>query len=649
MVRTVFIHNAGAFIGSHLVERFASLNKALADEEGEAAERWELIGTLRDGERKPRALDRVVGRDPEALSRAFEQAELTVLDCLNEPELAEAQLAAIPASIDAPKTLIGLSSVLSWSRTSVEEGEEGVPPAPLTEDEYKRRRPQVNFKELLALEKLVTKSNREGLLRTHVVAAGVTYGGEEDVLHPLFKSAWLSNPLPLLSLSDGSNVLPTIHVEDLCSVVEKLLDNESKPYLLAVDAGQQQEEPQTLRAITAKLSAELGVGEVTQPNQEEVFTTKDHEFLQLGIRLEPAAIDELGFEWHMKEGLLANMGKVVQEYRDARKLNALRVIVHGNDDLAIHALTQAVAAEYKLPHLQASVAVASAAEGDDELAAEIRAAGATVSDELTARVLARELTSTACRNQGYVLEGFPQNLEQARLLFKGGVDGDDDAEPPAEEEENGAGPTPSAPEFVVVLEASDDEIRQKQLAQPDTTVTEADLASRLTAYAQHNAEDSPTSLLALPALASVEALALSSGAEVTADAFLSKVRIYLGLPRNYGPSDEEIAAAKALAEQEAAKAAAEAEAQQRAIEAAEKAERERRKVQEARRLAELQMQERELLEVRSQPLRNYLMANVIPTLTEGLIEVCKVKPEDPIDHLAEWLFKNSPVDDDHFE
>ena len=55
---------------------------------------------------------------------------------------------------------------------------------------------------------------------------------------------------------------------------------------------------------------------------------------------------------------------------------------------------------------------------------------------------------------------------------------------------------------------------------------------------------------------------------------------------------------------------------------------------------------RELLEVRSLPLRNYLLQNVIPTLTEGLIEVCKVKPDDPIDHLAEWLFQNNPVEEE---
>ena len=62
-------------------------------------------------------------------------------------------------------------------------------------------------------------------------------------------------------------------------------------------------------------------------------------------------------------------------------------------------------------------------------------------------------------------------------------------------------------------------------------------------------------------------------------------------------------------------------------------------------LAEIKRQEMELLEARSQPLRRYLMKNVIPSLTEGLIETCKVMPEDPIDYLAEYLFKVSPAID----
>jgi adenylate kinase len=52
-------------------------------------------------------------------------------------------------------------------------------------------------------------------------------------------------------------------------------------------------------------------------------------------------------------------------------------------------------------------------------------------------------------------------------------------------------------------------------------------------------------------------------------------------------------------------------------------------------------QERKLLDTRSQPIRQYLMDNVVPHLTEGLIEVCKKVPEDSIDYLANFLLERA--------
>jgi len=36
-------------------------------------------------------------------------------------------------------------------------------------------------------------------------------------------------------------------------------------------------------------------------------------------------------------------------------------------------------------------------------------------------------------------------------------------------------------------------------------------------------------------------------------------------------------------------------------------------------------------------------ATVLPVLTRGLAEVCEVRPEDPVDYLAEWLFRHNPA------
>jgi len=51
--------------------------------------------------------------------------------------------------------------------------------------------------------------------------------------------------------------------------------------------------------------------------------------------------------------------------------------------------------------------------------------------------------------------------------------------------------------------------------------------------------------------------------------------------------------------------------------------------------------QKEELDQNSLRLREYLSANLVDFLTEGLVEVCCKQPEDPIDTLAEFLFKRS--------
>lgn len=41
------------------------------------------------------------------------------------------------------------------------------------------------------------------------------------------------------------------------------------------------------------------------------------------------------------------------------------------------------------------------------------------------------------------------------------------------------------------------------------------------------------------------------------------------------------------------------------------------------------------------PVRKFLLLNIMPILTKGMLEVCKINPIDPIDYLADFLFKNS--------
>ena len=82
---------------------------------------------------------------------------------------------------DSDKTIIGISTVLTWLGTT--------PPAsgaPFAESSHKRRKPTPRYTAVKTLETHVLSLAREGL-RAHIVGAGVLYGGGESDLHFLFR------------------------------------------------------------------------------------------------------------------------------------------------------------------------------------------------------------------------------------------------------------------------------------------------------------------------------------------------------------------------------------------------------------------------------------------------------------------------------
>lgn len=59
-------------------------------------------------------------------------------------------------------------------------------------------------------------------------------------------------------------------------------------------------------------------------------------------------------------------------------------------------------------------------------------------------------------------------------------------------------------------------------------------------------------------------------------------------------------------------------------------------------LENLQIEEEKILIAQSESLRAYLMKFVFPTLIKGLMETARLKPNDPVDFLAEFLFRSNP-------
>lgn len=124
--------------------------------------------------------------------------------------------------------------------------------------------------------------------------------------------------------------------------------------------------------------------------------------------------------------------------------------------------------------------------------------------------------------------------------------------------------------------------------------------------------------------------------------FVDEIVNFVGEPRNYGPTMEEI---QEFERQETERIRAQKEIEEQSLRDREEQERRERAARQKlldeheKRINDIREQERKMLEVKTEPLRKYLMKNVIPILTKGLIEVGQVQPDDPVDYLAEWLFR----------
>ena len=567
--RKIFVHNCGEFVGSNIAKKFSSSTD----------DNFEVIGTLRSpSDAKPRWVSRVVDPTRRGAARGVprERAGCARLPA-RQMDVAEAILASIGGAQwedeRARRRLVGddVDADDARRRRAREAADRGAS----TSGGGRTRR-----------SKSCTPSRSSSRSRSARGCAPTSSAPASPTARRRTSSTASSRRRGTARrcpsrAADGANVPPTVHIADLCTIVTKLLEGDSEPYILAVDAGQQQEEAGTLKAIVTALSASLGTGAVEEVTKEAVLLERDYEFFQAAVKLAPEAANGLVGEWHSETGILANLPTVIAEFREARNLMPLKALVHGNDDLAKGALAATIATEYKLPLIVAKETLQAAADGDDaELAAEAKAALAAPSDATMAKVVGAALTTVACKNQGYVLVGYPEQKAQAEGLFAMKAEGGEEA---AEEEaEEGAAPRRRPQSARLVLEAPDDVIKAKLLALPEQTTTEEALAAQLAAYAEHNAEDAPTSLLAITALAD-NSLALAVGADTAPESLMTKAAVYLGEPRNYGATEEELAAKAALEAEAAAKAAAEEAAVKAAQAKAEADERARREAHESRR------------------------------------------------------------------
>jgi len=533
-------------------------------------------------------------------------------------------------------------------------------------------------------------SSKEGL-RPHVISSGILYGNGETTFNDLFKEAWLTRATHSI-IDPGDNYIPCVHVRDVARLTRVVVqDDKVGPYLIAVDKARLTQ-AQIVQGIVSRMSK---AREVPVRSADEV-QSEFKDVFQLDLIMQPSApMRSKDFPWWCKTGIVNNIAWVADEFCKWRNLRPIKMVIIGLPGSGAETFCQNVADRYlheDPPLLTYDGIVQEAMNAKDASGASTKAAriltrkvkkaakrpGGKLPLKIRTKLVRERLLSNVCRYRGYVLEGYPQSAEEAEALFTE-IQLAEGEEPPEEEEEEeveeGAEeeeeveeppPEPPAddeeedpdapkrilsknisPEFVVQLSSSVERCKARIFGgDAKGASSEEEFAGKMQEYCSNNlAEDGRLGTCDFfEETAAVKVLHADVDTNDDTKVFHA-IRVYMegkGQFFNYLKSEEdrvrdvEVEIAEREQEEDARR-----EREVVDVKAKELNRQAERCDEEAGRLRMLAESEAQLLANETQPLRQYLMINVVPTLTEGLMEVCKVAPDDPIEYLSEYLFAHA--------
>ncbi|XP_057700725.1 adenylate kinase 7-like isoform X2 [Corythoichthys intestinalis] len=640
--KRVFINDIDSFV-SKCIAKLLSKNTLEAD--GTVwPHNYRVVGTTSSDseEHRPYLVEAYIRPKREKILQKLMECDIIIYNITQHPDQVEEARWAVTALHDKKsnfqqtKMFILISTVMTWACSEPINSEEVE--LPFTDEDFRRRKAHPNFKKHLELEKMVAKMGKT-----------MSWLGQENEI-PVF--------------GDGTNIVPTIHVSDLASVIKKIIEHQPKPYyLVAVDYSNN-----TMEDIVKTIACALGLGKIRRKPFEEAFLKQDLsimdiDLLQVNLCMEGGHLKELFcVQWLCEFGLVENIELVVEEYRQNRGLLPIRMCVLGPPAVGKSRVCMQICDHYKLHHIRLNETISetisnleyfvrntlSDAENEDSTSAieaqdllnifkdHIEQNGGFLDDQVLVKVMMDKLMSNPCKNQGFVLDGFPKTYEQAKELFH--------VEDHESEEKSyliSYCNKKILPEFVICLDASDSFLKDQVINLSEKLVQEKKYEQEhflqvLAKYREKIMEEE--SIINYFEDLDIHPILIEITSLNTPDSQLLMHSICerVGKPRNYGESNQKVQ-----------------EEVMMLTESVKKADKEQKEMEEAKQrsahwemwtktLEEKRQWEVQQLEVLSIPMKTYLTEHIITTVSQGLVACGSAWPEDPLDFLAEYLIKNHP-------
>ncbi|XP_008107136.1 adenylate kinase 7 isoform X2 [Anolis carolinensis] len=537
-------------------------------------------------------------------------------------------------NFEKQKVFILLSTIMTWARSKPLDPDD--PEIPFTEEDYRRRKHHPNFIEHTNAEKTIIKlgKNNKSKFATYVVASGLQYGAEERLLHYFFKLSWLGEVPMIPIFGDGRNFIPAIHIVDLAAVLQNVADHRPRThYIIAVD-----ESIHTLGEIVRSISKNVGPGKTQKIPKDSAFLNKDLTPIKMCV-LGPPGVGKTSIAEQLCKHYKVHHIKIKEVITKA--IENLEKIIAPKD--IPETILEEEEEEEEEEEAEEGDNIEEAQELLDAVKENMEQNAGRIDDQYVIRFMRETLTSMPCRNQGYVLDGFPKTYELAKDLFNLEEE---------EEEDDSRGKIHHfdkviTPDFIVSLNAPDEFLKNRIMNLPESVVAGTHYAQdrylrALSLFRELNTEDETVLNYFDEIEMHPQHIDVSKFEGLENSVIVREIIKNVGEPRNYGLTDEELEEFERKQAEERLAREAKEKADLEKKEADERAQKLANWEEWNKRLDEVKRQEQELLEAQSIPLRNYLMKHVMPTLMQGLNQCCMVRPDDPVDFLAEYLFKNNP-------